>query len=161
MWGEVLLPSMTKASTSSAPICSSCCMVSKEISLNSTAMPMNVSRRILAMFCSWDRPLESNMQESLSTKQSHSITLDSGSFPVIIVSASRSMQSGNLLINTNTTPHCLFWESILHTLVITTNPAVVRKRHTADACTFLLCVNWVEKKMPNIWVEKFRNYVIS
>merc|ERR1719419_1666398 len=41
------------------PNCSSCCMVSKEISLNSTAMPMNVSRRILAMFCSWDRPRES------------------------------------------------------------------------------------------------------
>lgn len=56
--GKVLLPSMTNASTSSAPICSSCCMVSNEISLNSTAMPMNVSRRILAMFCSWDRPGE-------------------------------------------------------------------------------------------------------
>lgn len=57
-WGQVFVPSMTKASTSSAPICSSCCMVSKEISLNSTAMPMNVSRRIFAMFCSWDRPGE-------------------------------------------------------------------------------------------------------
>lgn len=85
--------------------------------------------------------LESNTQGSLSTKQSQSITLDSGSFPVIIVSTLRSMQSGNLLINTNTTPRCLFWESILHTLVITTKPLVVRNRHTADTHTFLFCVN--------------------
>ena len=51
--------------------------------------------------------LESNTQGSLSTKRSQSITLDSGSFPVIIVSTFRSMQSGNLLINANTAPRCL------------------------------------------------------
>lgn len=57
---------MMNASTSSAPICSSCCMVSKEISLNSEAMPMNVSRRILAMFCSCDSPAEQQGTDGLT-----------------------------------------------------------------------------------------------
>lgn len=90
--------------------------------------------------------LNSNTKGSLSTKLSQSITLDSGSFPVVIVSTFRSMQSGNLLINTNP-PHCLFWESILHTLVITAQPLVVRNGHTADTHIPVLCqqstVRWL------------------
>jgi len=72
--------------------------------------------------------LESNTQGSLSTGRSQSTAPDSGSFPVIIVSTFRSMHSVNLLINTNTAPRCLFGESILHMLVITLKPLVVRKR---------------------------------
>lgn len=90
--------------------------------------------------------LNSNTQGSLSTKLSQSITLHSGSFPVVIISTFRSMQAGNLLINANNTPHCLFWEFILHTLVITVRALVVREAHTADTHIPALCqqsVQWL------------------
>lgn len=63
--------------------------------------------------------LSGDIQGSLSTVAlSQLITTDSGSFPLVIVTALWNIELGILLINTNNTPHCLFWESILHTLVI-------------------------------------------
>lgn len=87
--------------------------------------------------------LKSDAQGSLSTEESHLITTDSGSFPLVIVTALRSTESGILLINTNNTPP-LFSETILHTLVIIVKLLVLRKRHTADANTFLDCVKRVQ-----------------
>lgn len=100
--------------------------------------------------------LNSNMQGSLSTKVSKVITLDLGSFPVVIVSTFRS-------INTNNTPHCLFWEPILHTntLLITTKPLVVRNGDTADTRIPATCqqstVQWAQfslHRCTDLFLEK-------